>query len=191
MLKINYSKKNINIISFCISLIIFLILIYVLKSITSQYSQNANIKQNKSTIKKTKNENTQNSDIELEEIKTWRIEIEKLGLVAPIREGAEENIIKESVGHYNMSNYLVGKVALKSYNIGPNKNYFVNLKELEIGDEIQYIINENKYKYKVFSNIIIEEKGEIKTDDEDLLILITYIKDMPNKRRCVIASRTK
>lgn len=194
MIKINYSKRNINIISFFISLIIFLLLIFNLKYLSLKYNQKA---QNKSNIVESVENKEENIDICLEEIKEWQIEIEKLNLIAQIKEGTSEEIIKESVGHFSTSNLLYGNIALKAYNIGAYKNYFANLKELEIGDEIEYKINNVINSYEVVANLIIDKESEGEyiskninnSKEKDRLILITYIKDMEENRRCVVAEK--
>ena len=110
---------------------------------------------------------------------------------ADIKEGTKDEIIKENVGHYTSSGITEGNISLKAFNIGENKKYFANLKELEIGDEIIYIVNQEKYTYKVISNTIInnEEEWTSKNKSENTLTLITYIKDLENKKRCVIAKK--
>ncbi len=192
---INCNKRNVNIISFCISLIIFSIIIYFLNLIILKTSKESNVLYNNKILSineiSDKN-NISNEDISLENIKKWKIIIEKLNLEANIKEGEEENNIKENVGHYKESNYLKGNVSLKAYNTGENKNYFANLKELKIDDEIKYIINEKEYIYKVKENIIIDNEYEYakKQYNENKLTLITYIKDIDNKKRCVIAEKS-
>lgn len=191
----NCNKRNVNIISFCISLIIFSIIIYFLNLIILKTSKESNVLYNNKILSineiSDKN-NISNEDISLENIKKWKIIIEKLNLEANIKEGEEENNIKENVGHYKESNYLKGNVSLKAYNTGENKNYFANLKELKIDDEIKYIINEKEYIYKVKENIIIDNEYEYakKQYNENKLTLITYIKDIDNKKRCVIAEKS-
>lgn len=186
----NYNNKNVNIISFFISLIIFLIIISILNYFSSKVNKNLSISQETNIQNERIYENSAETDISLVEIQEWKIEIEKLNLNAEIKEGTDENIIKENVGHYSMSNYLNGNIALKAYNTGEYKNYFANLKELEIGDEIKYILNGKKYNYKVISNSIIDnEEDAVNKKDKNTMTLITYIKDMPNKKRCVIANR--
>ena len=224
-MKINFNRKNINFISFFVFFLIFIVIIFILNLIKTsqnniQYSlkDNTNIYQNENN-KTNLDENTYldlqqaNLDISLSEVSNWKIEIEKLNILADIKDGTSTNILEKSVGHYTNTNILNGKIALKAYNTGHNNNYFANLKELEIGDEIKYMVNENEKIFKVVSNKIInsakqvEEKEELEginkeineeikqSDNEeeynleknDILILITYVKDMPNKFRCVIA----
>lgn len=191
MLKINYSKININIISFFISIIIFILIIKSLKCLS--LLSNTPISNNNE--KQDFIESNISQDIELEQIHNWQIQIEKLNLQTAIKEGVAEEVIKENVGHYTTSSLLYGNVALKAYNTGENKKHFANLKQLEIGDEIKYILNNDIFIYIVKENVIIDENEEeqyiLKENKVDILTLVTYIKDMPSKRRCVIAEKTR
>ena len=207
-MKINYNKKNINIISFFVSAIFFLIILLILNLFTNKSSKvfysYQNHEKNNQTV--SSNENII-KDISINEISNWKIEIEKLNLNATIKEGTSKEIIKDYVGHFTDSNVSCGIIALKAYNIGEKNNYFANLKELQIDDEIKYTVNNMQSTYKVISNKIIDSNNlndsideyskiydSIKKDTNisknDLLILITYVKDMPNKYRCVIARKT-
>lgn len=207
-MKINFSKKNINIISFFISILIFIIIIFSLNLFIKKSSQiSYSFKnQQQNNLKSNLLKNSINQDINVEKIFNWKIEIEKLNINANIKNGIEENIIKNYVGHYTNSNIMYGIIALKAYNTGKEINYFANLKELKINDEIKYIVNDYEDIYKVISNKIIDGKDLKNSKDEydnilnstlkedniqiqsnNILLLITYVKDMPNKYRCVIA----
>ena len=207
-MKINFSKKNINIISFFISILIFITIIFSLNLFIKKSSQiSYSFKnQQQNNLKSNLLENSINQDINVEKIFNWKIEIEKLNINANIKNGIEENIIKNYVGHYTNSNIMYGIIALKAYNTGKEINYFANLKELKINDEIKYIVNDYEDIYKVISNKIIDGKDLKNSKDEydnilnstlkedniqiqsnNILLLITYVKDMPNKYRCVIA----
>ena len=234
-MKINLNKKNLNIISFLISLIIFSIIlanIYIISNqkINKNYSYELPKKEKTESISSNNFENNSNvnelvknneKNISVNEIKNWQIEIEKLNLKTNIAEGINDEVLQNSVGHYVSSNILNGIIALKAYNTGEKNNYFANLKELQIGDEIKYIVNNNQKIYKVVSNKIIDcdegsdEKNEFKQifealntlnsnenrkeeqdsvqnnklNKNDILILITYVKDLPNNLRCVIAEK--
>ena len=234
-MKINLNKKNLNIISFLISLIIFSIILAIIYIISNQkinknYSYKLPKEEKTESISSNNFENNSNvnelvknneKNISVNEITNWQIEIEKLNLKTNIAEGISDEVLQNSVGHYVSSNILNGIIALKAYNTGEKNNYFANLKELQIGDEIKYIVNNNQKIYKVVSNKIIDcdegsdEKNEFKQifkalntlnsnenrkeeqdsvqndklNKNDILILITYVKDLPNNLRCVIAEK--
>ena len=239
-MKINYNKKNINIISFFVSLIIFIIIVFIIRLITNQntnqeYSyimpSGESGVNNELPIARTNivSANEQNldqtnsnevADLPVSQVTNWQIEIEKLNLTANSAEGTSDAVISNNVGHYSNSNILSGTIALKAYNVGEANNYFANLKELQIGDEIKYTVNENQVTYKVTSNKILECSENLSEVDEftqilnnikgnsidnkdteiedaqngnliknDILILITYVKDLPNNLRCVVAEK--
>lgn len=202
MIHINYNKRNVNIISFIISIITFIIIILILDNLSqrqlNQFSYVNIISEKeiqKEEVEKDNLENKRqkiNQDIKLEEIYKWNIEIEKLNINTTIQEGITFEVLNQSVGHVEESNILNGIVALKAYNIGKGINYFANLKELIIGDEIKYEVNEEKRTYKVEENIILDKekiKDKIQKIEKEnnFLVLITYVKDMENKNRLVIA----
>ena len=218
-----------------ISLIIFSIILAIIYIISNQkinknYSYKLPKKEKTESISSNNFENNSNvnelvknneKNISVNEITNWQIEIEKLNLKTNITEGINDEVLQNSVGHYVSSNILNGIIALKAYNTGEKNNYFANLKELQIGDEIKYIVNNNQKIYKVVSNKIIDcdegsdEKNEFKQifkalntlnssenkkveqdsvqndklNKNDILILITYVKDLPNNLRCVIAEK--
>ncbi len=202
MIHINYNKRNVNIISFIISIITFIIIILILDNLSqrqlNQFSYVNIISEKeiqKEEVEKDNLENKRqkiNQDIKLEEIYKWNIEIEKLNINTTIQEGTTFEVLNQSVGHVEESNILNGIVALKAYNIGKGINYFANLKELIIGDEIKYEVNEEKRTYKVEENIIlnkekIKDKIQKIEKENNFLVLITYVKDMENQNRLVIA----
>lgn len=202
MIHINYNKRNVNIISFIISIITFIIIILILDNLSqrqlNQFSYVNIISEKEIQKEEVEKENLENKrqkidqDIKLEEIYKWNIEIEKLNINATIQEGTTYEVLNQSVGHVEKSNILNGIVALKAYNIGKGINYFANLKELIIGDEIKYEVNEEKRTYKVEANIILDKekiKDKIQKIEKEnnFLVLITYVKDMENKNRLVIA----
>lgn len=190
-MKINPNKKNINIISFFISLIIFIFIISILNKLSSKtcLSQNQiyneNIIQNELLLNEVK-------DFPIDDIYYWKIKIDKINLSANIAEGTLDEILESSIGHYPQTNTGYGIIALKAFNTGHENNYFSNLKELEIGEEINYYINDLHFKYKVIENTIIkseEEENIINSYEGDKLILMTYVKDLPNTLRCVVSEK--
>lgn len=232
-MKINFNKRNLNIISFFVSLIIFIIIVFIIKLITNQEysyitpSEESSVSNELAIVSANLNEQNLDqtnsndvADLPVAQVTNWQIEIEKLNLEANIAEGTSDVVISNNVGHYSNSNILSGIIALKAYNVGEANNYFANLKELQIGDEIKYIVNENQATYKVTSNKILECSENLSEVDEftqilnnikgnsidnkdteiedakngnsiknDILVLITYVKDLPNNLRCVVAQK--
>ena len=182
---INVNKFNVNILSFFISLIIFLFLISFINSPKLSNKNNLNIiENNNTTLNVAKNETVKET-----EIKKWSIEIKSLGINANINqiEGSIPN--DDYVGHFKSTDILGKNIALIAFNFGSKNNYFANLKELKIGDEVIYTVNDKVKKFKVVYNQIIEEESLKNVLEEHnnntCLKLFTYVKDLNNKLRYV------
>lgn len=195
-MKINFNKRNINIVSFFISTVLFLTIISIINVFPSKeyFSYETSIKYNNLFNNGTNiiNEIGSSDNIKLNDIYEWKVEIEKINLVGNITEGTDENIIKNNIGHYSKSNILNGVVQLKAYNTGKQSNFFANLKELEIGDKVRYIVNNKETIYSVIGNKIINVSDEnkiIESNRNDMLVLMTFVKDLPDSLRCVVCKR--
>lgn len=102
-------------------------------------------------------------------------------------------MLNKYIGHFEDTNKNFGNVALAAHNRGYEVNYFSRLKELEIGDEVIYTINDLVRTYKISSkNIIKDTEVEVldKTN-ENILTLITCVENEPSLRRCLIAKEIK
>lgn len=123
----------------------------------------------------------------------WQLEIPKVGLVADIAEGTSSEILNRYIGHFEETEKENGNVALAAHNRGYPVNYFKDLKELEIGDEIYYTYNGTPKLYEVNNKKIIKDtEVEILEDtDEDILTLITCVENEPELRRCIQAIKIK
>lgn len=120
---------------------------------------------------------------------SWRLEIPKIELMAPITEGIDYENMKTSICHFEESAIQDGNVALAAHNRGYEHNYFERLKELEIGDTIAYTIKGKTIMYQVKANMIISENdwSYVKNTKEDKMTLITCVENEPSYRRCVQA----
>ena len=182
---INFNKSNVNILSFFISSIIFFILISIINYPKISKKNNLNIIENNSIAF----DKLESEDIKETEIKKWCIEIKSLNLKANINQIEGSIPDDDYVGHFKSTDILGENIALIAFNFGSKNNYFANLKELKVGDEITYTVNDKVKKYKVIYNQIIE-KESLKSIIEEhnsnkCLKLFTYIKDLNNKLRYV------
>ena len=178
---INFKKSNVNILSFFISSIIFLTIISIIN-----YPKTSNINSSSINI-------TNSLDEEIKEIEKWTIEIKSLGLKANINEIDGDTPTDDYVGHFKDTSILGDNIALIAFNYGKDKNYFANLKDLKIGDEIIYTVNDKIKKYKVSFNQIIEKqnlKSIIENNNTSSLKLFTYVKNLSNNLRYVYAQET-
>ena len=120
------------------------------------------------------------------------LEIPKLELSAPIKEGIEQEILANSIGHFNNSSIWDGNVCLASHNRGDSvKHYFDRINELVNGDTIIYKTKSGERSYQVIQTKEIENTDwsitENKTKDKNTITLVTCITNQPEKRFCVIA----
>ena len=184
---INFNKSNVNILSFFISSIIFLILISIINYPKLSSNNNLNIIKNNSI-----NSNEIESET-LKEIKItkWTIEIKSLGINANINQIEGNTPNEDYVGHFKDTDILGNNIALIAFNYGATNNYFANLKDLKAGDEVIYTVNDKIKKYKVILNQIIEKESlnVILKDYNNSagLKLFTYVKDLNNNLRYVYA----
>ena len=179
---INFNKSNVNILSFFISSIIFLIIISIIN-----YPKSSNISNSSINIINCL------EDEEMKEIEKWTIEIKSLGIKANINEIDGDTPTDDYVGHFKDTSILGDNIALIAFNYGKDKNYFANLKDLKIGDEIIYTVNDKVKKYKVSFNQIIEKqnlKSIIENNNTSSLKLFTYVKNLSNNLRYVYAQET-
>ena len=135
---------------------------------------------------------TQEIKLEYENNSTGTIEIPKIGLVAPIKEGTDLETLAQYVGHFGNSSVWDGNVALAAHNRGTSvKHYFDRINELVDGDTIIYKTKLGERSYKVISSKEIENTDwsvtESDANENNTITLITCIKNKPEKRLCVIA----
>lgn len=149
-----------------------------------------------STNKVNKKESAMLKQINEDEIiynKKWYLEIEKIDLIAEISEGTEESVLDDYIGHFSETPVNVGNVGLAAHNRGYKNNYFSRLKELKIGDKINYYINGHKFEYEVSEILIIYETDweKLKDTKDNRITMITCIENREKYRLCVQAKRVK
>ena len=124
-----------------------------------------------------------------EEFEFGFIQIDKIGLYAEVKEGSSEEVLENYVGHIEETAEFDGNVGLAAHNRGANVNYFENLNQLKVGDEIIYKYNEKIRKYKIekISEILDTDWSKFENSEENKLTLITCINNKINLRLCVEA----
>lgn len=133
-------------------------------------------KDNITTIKENQEEN-------------WYIQIDKISLKAPIREGTDKETLDNYVGHFENTQKSFGNICLAAHNRGYKNNYFARIKELKNGDEIKYIYEKKETIYIVAKHGIIENTdwSNLENTKEDRITLITCVENQPQYRRCIQA----
>lgn len=97
------------------------------------------------------------------------------------------------VGHFKNTEEWDGNVGLAAHNRGYPINYFANLKELKIGDEIIYKTKYGVKRYKVILSIIIKDTdwSYLQETKENKITLITCVENKPSNRRCIQGEEIK
>lgn len=151
-------------------------------NLQSNSSQEPNLEQNT-------NEKTQTQVLEENKEKTWRIQIPKINLDAHISEGITSSVLLTSIGHFEETSKWQGNVGLAAHNRGYKCNFFQDIKNLEIGDEIIYTTANNKRVYKVQTNKVILQTdwSYLQSTKDNRITLITCEENRKDYRRCVQA----
>ena len=191
----NFSHKNIILISFIISILIFILLDQIFFKTQNKFFENSLEKIIPDNIEielKTPNSTVAISEQYQNNIDTqkiWQIEIPKINLVAPIAEGTSANIMNEYVGHFAETPKNKGNIGLVAHNRGYKINYFRDLKLLQKGDLIIYTYNGEISKYSVNELGIIKDTdwSKLESSSQDKLTLITCLEDEPEYRRYIQA----
>ena len=183
-----YSSIYINLVSFFISLIIFVVIQLFFsnyETFTNKSSLKAgfeveNIIQETTTKEERKEETEVEKDI-------WYLEIPKINLKADIKEGTSKEIMDEYIGHFEETNKDKGNVGLAAHNRGYRNNYFEKLKELKEGDAIYYNYQGKIKEFLVTKHVIIKDTdwSYLEETDENTITLITCVENEPEYRRCI------
>lgn len=201
-----YSTIYINITSFIITTIIFIITNLFISNY-SNFSQKSTLKAGFEVEDITQNNNSKISEENITELieenvelnqKTigeseWALKIQKINLEAKINEGTTKEVMEEYIGHFEETPKEVGNIGLAAHNRGYKNNYFENLKKLQIGDEITYIYKGKEKNYEVSKISIIKDTdwSMLENTEENELTLITCVENEPEYRRCVKAEEIR
>ncbi len=196
---LSYTKININIITFIISLIIFFSLNSIYNLTNGTYCKNVLENNNEEQISQVDTSNSidkntvTNENISKEkQAKTnkkteWKIEIKSISLSAQISEGTTDQVMNKYVGHFKNTSKKEGNIGLAAHNRGYPVNYFQNLKKLKKGDEIKYTYGKFKKTYIVEKIEIIKDTDwtNLENTEDNRITLITCVENEPNYRRCI------
>ena len=206
-----YTTTYINLVSFVISIIIFLIINLFLSNMyiilpkatfkagfivnnsqnqTNENSQlNSNTQVDSNQINQTTEEKIDKSKEEqlIQEQEEWYLEIPCINLKANIKEGTTKEIMDDYIGHFEETSKDIGNIGLAAHNRGYKNNYFENLKKLKEGDIIKYKYKNVKREYVVEKHIIIKDTDwtNLEETDENIITLITCVENQPEYRRCI------
>ena len=191
-----YTSKFINVLSFIISIILYLFIdvLYhsnLLKTEKIEFKVNFTAQENFIQNETIHSENLANDNAsildEANKLNNWYIQIDKVSLKAPIQEGTTREILDDYVGHFEESSKDLGNICLAAHNRGYKNNYFSRLKELQEGDEIKYTYNDIEKTYIVTKHEIIKNTdwSNLEPTEENIITLITCVENEPEYRRCI------
>lgn len=187
-----YSSIYINILSFFISIVIFIF--------TQLFFTNYDAFMHKSSLKagfevenvvqQTKEEVNTNDiakEKTAEDFNSWFLEIPKISLKANISEGTTKEVMEDYIGHFEETTKENGNVGLAAHNRGYKNNYFQRIKELKEGDSIFYNYRGETKEYIVTKHVIIKDTDwtYLEDTDKNTITLITCVENEPEYRRCI------
>lgn len=114
------------------------------------------------------------------------IKIEKINFEGIIYEGTSLDTLEKGIGHFENSPYMNGNACFAGHN---TNQFWAKLHTLKNGDKITYIsfLGTKEYQVNNIKEISETDWTLLKNTDENLVTLITCIKDKPFKRLCVQA----
>lgn len=126
-----YSKRGINAISLCISILIYICISFCLP------------KTNENSVKvKARLIQVDSAQDYIQTVEhDWYLEIPKIDLYAKISEGTDFDTLNTNIAHFTETVRKDGNIGLAAHNRGYKVNYFEKIKNLEKGDKIFYAYN--------------------------------------------------
>lgn len=117
-----------------------------------------------------------------------RLKIPALGLSVKVYEDESLESLAKGAGHFKSTSCWDGNVGLAGHNRGV-ANHFGKIHTLEAGDKITYTTKLGTRTYEVFFVGKIEETdfSRLERSNENLITLITCVRDVRNMRWCVQA----
>ncbi len=116
------------------------------------------------------------------------LRIPTINLTVTAFDGDTFTAMKKGVGHLPSTSCWNGNIGLVGHNRGTN-DYFGDLKNLEIGDEMTYTTNlgTRTYIVKSITKISDTDWSRLQYTSDNRLTLITCVEDIPDKRLCIQA----
>lgn len=116
------------------------------------------------------------------------LKIPAIGLTVKVYQGTDSDALRKGAGHFPSTSIWDGSVAIAGHNRGVN-NHFGKIHTLNIGDTIKLTTQMGTRSYEVYavSKIGVEDTSVLNDSTENIITLITCVKDQPEYRWCVQA----
>ena len=187
-----YSSIYINILSFFISLIIFIFTqIFFTNYDTFMHKSSLKARFEVENVVQEAKEQVKTNEITKEKITenldAWCLDIPKINLKANINEGTTKEVMENYIGHFEETTKENGNVGLSAHNRGYKNNYFQRIKELQEGDSIFYTYKGETKEYLVTKHVIIKDTDwtYLENTEKNTITLITCVENEPEYRRCI------
>ena len=185
----NSKTTKIILISIILILIILLSIITIkefynkqmIKKVSSTYTSNIDL------LVKNKDSNTEDLKLKINgDTVIGVLKIDKINFEGLVYEGTTDKILKKGIGHFENTPILNGNVCIAGHNYW---NYLAKLHTLQKGDKISYISYLGTKEYEVSNIKEIDETdfSLLENSDNNIISIITCIKNKPEKRLCVQA----
>lgn len=117
------------------------------------------------------------------------LKIPDLDLTVKVYQGTGSSALKKGAGHFADTSIWDGNVAVAGHNRGV-ANHFGKLHTLDLGDRITYTTRLGTRTYEVCSvtKIAVDDLSVLEATTENIITLITCVRDQPDYRWCVRAS---
>lgn len=115
--------------------------------------------------------------------------INKIGLKATVKEGSNDVVLRDYIGHLENTATYDGNVGLVAHNRENKYSYFARINELKNGDIITYQTKFFTRNYKVnnIQTILENDWSFLQGTEENRLTLITCVPNKKLQRLCVQA----
>ena len=116
------------------------------------------------------------------------LKIPTLGLSVKVYQGTDSDALRKGAGHFASTSIWDGNVAIAGHNRGVN-NHFGKIHTLDIGDTIKLTTKLGTRTYEVYAvyKVSVEDMSVLNDSTEDIITLVTCVRDQPAYRWCVQA----
>lgn len=116
------------------------------------------------------------------------LKIPDLDLSVKVYEGTDSSTLAKGAGHFESTSFFNGNTAIAAHNRGV-ANHFGKIHTLDLGDTIKLTTKLGTKTYEVYSvsKISSDDFSVLNDSRDDIITLITCVRDQPDYRWCVQA----
>ena len=116
------------------------------------------------------------------------LKIPDLDLSVKVYEGTDSATLAKGAGHFESTSFFTGNTAIAAHNRGV-ANHFGKIHTLDLGDTIKLTTKLGTKTYEVYSvsKISSDDFSVLNDSRDDIITLITCVRDQPDYRWCVQA----